>query len=84
MHTQLDEGDKLLEVGENKFLSQVDTIVDACGRRSRLHEKFDRAKAARAKLLRQQAAAAVRAQQQPVDQVVGTQEVGLAAHVVEH
>jgi len=26
----LDEGDKLLEVGENKFLSQVDTILSAC------------------------------------------------------
>jgi hypothetical protein len=40
VETQLDEGDKLLEVGENKFLQQVDTIVDACGRRSRLQAKL--------------------------------------------
>eukprot|EP01047_Picozoa_sp_COSAG01_P013939 COSAG01_NODE_667_length_14389_cov_5.828202_10_plen_104_part_00 len=29
-----------MEVGENKFLQQVDTIVDACGRRSRLQAKL--------------------------------------------
>ena len=28
---QLDEGDKLLEAGEDTFLTQVDSIISACG-----------------------------------------------------
>jgi len=39
---QLDEGDKLLEAGEDTFLTQVDSIISACG--PSLSEKLKKSK----------------------------------------
>ena len=39
---QLDEGDKLLEASNEKFMEQVDAIIDACGPRDSLATKMQK------------------------------------------